>query len=190
MENKLYSFIRPIITAFTKRFLNPKFIGLENIPNDVPIILAGNHTHNFDCLLLISSTKRQIHFLAKKELFSGPQGLIFRNLGLIPVDRKNKSPASIISAQKYLEVGKVVGIFPEATFHKPEGTLLPFKIGAVKIAFTTNTKIVPFHIKGQYKLFSRNLQITFGPPLTITSDNLEQENQKLKDTSISLGKET
>jgi len=41
------------------------------IPSKGKIILAGNHTNNFDSVLLLATTKRQIHFLAKDELTKG-----------------------------------------------------------------------------------------------------------------------
>ena len=50
----LYRFARPMITGLFKTFFTPKIVGKENIPISGRIILAGNHTNNFDCLLLIS----------------------------------------------------------------------------------------------------------------------------------------
>jgi 1-acyl-sn-glycerol-3-phosphate acyltransferase len=188
-ESKLYLIIRPIISFLFKFFFTPKIIGKENIPQEGKIIIAGNHTANLDCILLISSTKREIHFLAKKELFEGPKKIIFSHLGLIPVDRQKKSHNSLVLAENYLNNNKVIGIFPEGTFHKEKGTLLPFKIGAVKMASDTNAKIVPFNIQGQYHILSKSLKIVFGKPISISSDNLEEENKKLKDIIISLGEE-
>ena len=79
----------------------------------------------------------------------------------------------------YLENEKVIGIFPEGTFSKTN-ELLPFKIGAVKMAYDTNTKIVPFAITGKYRLFSKNLKIEFGKPLSILNSNLDLENKNLR----------
>ena len=147
----LYKILRPIITVLFKTLYRPKIIGIENISNSGRLILAGNHTNNFDSALLISSTKRNIHFLAKVELFKGIKKLLFSNMGLIPVYRNGKDQKALQTAYKYLENNKVIGIFPEGTFGK--GKILPFKMGAVKMAYETNSKIVPFAIKGTYKLF-------------------------------------
>ena len=68
MPNKLYRFVRFIGVPIFKLLYRPTIIGSENIPSSNRVVLAGNHTHNFDCALLISSTKRTIHFLAKDEL--------------------------------------------------------------------------------------------------------------------------
>lgn len=174
----LYKITRPIITVLFKLFFTPKIIGKENIPKSGKVILAGNHTSNFDCLLLISSTKRNIHFLAKKELWNGPKKIIFANMGLIPVDRKNKDHQALSSSIAYLENNLLIGIFPEGTTEK-EGKMLDFKIGAVKMAKDTNSPIVPFIITGNYKLFSKNLRIEFLKPIMISGD-LNQENINLR----------
>lgn len=178
-DAKLYNFVRPIVRFLFFRLYRPTIKGTENIPENGPIILAGNHTNNFDCLLLMSSTKRCIHFLAKNELWKGPKKLLFANMGLIPVERKSKDHFALKEAKGYLENGKVIGIFPEGTTEKDKGVLLPFKMGAIKLAKDTNVSIVPFAINGDYKLFSNNLCVTFGKKITVKSDNLEKEKERL-----------
>lgn len=190
MDTAFYKIVRPIIKILFLFLYTPKIVGKENIPKEGRIILAGNHTNNFDCLILMSSTKRGIHFLAKKELFKGLKKYIFSGMGIIPVDRKIHDHASLEIAEEYLKNEKVIGIFPEGTYRrKDKGELLPFKIGAVKMAFDTDTKIIPFAITGSYKLFSRDLKIFFDRPIKITNENLDIENKKLKDKIYSMIKE-
>ena len=134
----------------------------------------------------MSSTKRCIHFLAKDELWKGPKKIIFSNMGLIPVNRRQKDHKSLESAENYLKHEKLIGIFPEGTTEKEKNVLLPFKIGAVKMAKDTDTKIIPFAIIGKYKLFSKDLKITFGESIEIKNSDLTKENDKLKNTIESL----
>lgn len=174
-KGKLYNILRPIITGFYKFYFRPTIIGSENIPKEGRIILAGNHTSNFDAPLVICSTKRTVHFLAKKELWDGPKKIIFANLGLIPVDRKNKDGNALIMAERILKQEKVIGIFPEGTTEK-NGEMLKFKKGACKMAIDTNTLIVPFTITGKYEFLSKNLTIKFLEPIACTQDvSLETE---------------
>lgn len=180
-EALLYRIVRPIITVGFRFLFTPKIEGRENIPRNGRVILAGNHTSNFDCLLLMSCTKRCIHFLAKDELWKGMKKIIFGNMGLIPVNRRQKDHQSLVLAEEYLEDEKVIGIFPEGTTEKEIGKMLPFKIGAVKMAKDTNSLIVPFGISGNYSLFSKNLKITFGKPISVGDNDLELEKEKLKD---------
>ena len=176
-EAKLYNILRPLVTSFYKVFFTPTIIGTENIPSDGRIILAGNHTSNFDAPLLICSTKRNIHFLAKKELWDGPKKIIFANMGLIPVDRKTKDGNALIQAERVLKNEKVIGIFPEGTTEKT-GKMLKFKKGAVKMAIDTDTLIVPFVITGKYKFLSKDLTIKFLKPIKCSGD-IKEETERL-----------
>lgn len=181
MEPILYKIAKPIITILFKILYRPTIVGKENIPKKGRIVLAGNHTNNFDCLLLISSTKRCIHFLAKAELMKGSKKIIFKNMGIIPVNRKIKDKKSLQTAIETLNHDKTIGIFPEGTINRTNDIIMPFKIGAVKMAYETNALIVPFSITGKYKLFNNKLKIIFGEPFKITDSNLDNENKKLMD---------
>lgn len=180
----LYKLLRPIITVLFKVLYRPKIVGASNIKKSGRIILAGNHNNLLDGAILISSTKRNIHFLAKIELFKGIKKLFFNNFGLIPVDRSKKSHKSLEMAYEYLNNEKVIGIFPEGTFGR--GKILPFKLGAVKMAYETNSEIVPFAITGDFKMFSKNLKIEFGKPIKIKSKDLEKENEKLRNIVVGM----
>ena len=180
----LYKILRPIITLLFKILYRPKIVGSNNIKKSGRVILAGNHNNNLDGAILISSTKRNIHFLAKIELFKGIKKIFFNNFGLIPVDRSKKNHKSLEMAYEYLNNNKVIGIFPEGTFGK--GKILPFKLGAVKMAYETNSEIVPFVITGDIKIFSKNLKIEFGKPIKVKSNNLQKENERLRNIIIGM----
>ena len=175
-ESILYKIARPIVKLYVKIFMRPTYIGLDNIPKTGKVLLVGTHTSNNDSFLLMSATKRPIHFLAKKELWKFPTGIIIAHMGLIPVDRQNKDTKCLSIAADYLNDDKVVLIFPEGTTEKEYGKLLPFKIGAFKLAYETNTPIIPFAIKGHY--YKKGLSIKFGKPIRI-SDDLDKEKTKL-----------
>ena len=169
----LYRFLRVIIVFIVKVFIRPKIIGKENIPSNGKIILAGTHTSILDCLVIISCTKRDVHFLAKKELIDGPFKLLFKNMGIIPVDRSIKDKSVIPKAEEYLSRDEVIAIFPEGTTEKGRG-LLPFKIGTVKIAYDTNTKIIPFVKTGKYFI---NSKIIFDSCYIVGNNDLDKENK-------------
>ena len=173
-----YKIIRPIAKVIFKILYRPTIIGKENIPKKGRVIIAGNHKHNWDCAMMLCSTKRCIHFLAKEELFNGKFGFFFRWMGLIPVKRKSHDGKALPESIKYLENEKVIGIFPEATFNRGEGVILPFKIGAVKMAHDAPSIIVPFVIKGEYKKFRKSVRIVFFEPFEVKSDDLDKENKK------------
>lgn len=175
----LYRITRPLIKVFMKIFFRPTYIGTELIPTDVNFILAGNHTSYLDPLLLMSSTTKTIHFLAKDSLAKGIKGLLFRSMGIIPVNRKIHDKNALKTAEEELLNKKVIGIFPEGTINRTEEVTIPFKIGAVKMAQDTDTLLVPFTIMGKYKLFRKSVVIEFYSPYKVKED-LTIENDRLR----------
>lgn len=162
-----------------------KVEGKENIPKNGACILAGNHTSIFDAYLLFRGTNRPIHFIAKKELFKGPFGWFFRMMHLIPVDREHKNEEAKEFTLNLLKSNKVIGIFPEGTFHDKDSKvkkdlLLPFKPGAVSFALKSGAPIIPFAINKKIKLFSRP-KIVFGNPIYIDKIDAEDKVKYLED---------
>lgn len=173
-----YRAIRGTAAACFKAVFKPTIVGKRNIPESGRIVLAGNHTNNLDCLLVGCATKRCVHFMAKDELMKGPLKILFKGLGIIPVNRRQKDKASLETAELYLNDDKFIGIFPEGTINRTDDIIMPFKFGAVKMAHDTDTKIVPFVISGKYKAFERSVKIRFLEPITVSED-LEKSNNEL-----------
>ena len=177
-DKMYYKIVRPIVKILIKIFYPSQVIGLDNIPKTGRILLAGNHKKWVDPVLLVGTVNRQVHFLAKEELFHGVTKFMMKGMGAIPVNRKIHDHNALQGAIDCLNNDLCVGIFPEGTFNTTENPVLPFKIGAVKACSETNTKLVPFVIKGDYKMFRRNVIIEFLEPMTISGD-LDKANQKL-----------
>ena len=177
----LYYIIKPILLVVAKIIFNPKIIGKENIPKKEGCVIACNHVHAFDPAILIYSTRRIVHFIAKKELFLGKMKWFYLSFGTIPVDRDKKNPLALAVAEDFLKNDEVIGIFPEGTRNKERGTLLPFKFGAVKMAKSTNKKIVPCVITGEYKIFKSTLKVCYGDAIDISGIELEEANNLLRE---------
>ena len=183
-KNFLYKVLIPIDKLFMKLY-KVEYKGRERIPQNGRIILAGNHTSNLDALLLMSSTNRCIHFLAKIELFKGIKKYFFKNLGIIPVDRTKKNPKAIKKATDYLHSEEVIGIFPEGTINRTTDIIIPFKKGAVIMAYETDTEILPFVITGEYKFLKKGVKLSFGIPYKVTGDK-DKDIKILEDKIINL----
>ena len=175
----IYRFLKPILGPIFRFYYNPKIIGKENIPKEGSILIVGNHKHIMDQCSCIISTKRPIHYMAKKEYFDGKMAWFFRMVGCIPVDRSKKDENATHAALEVLKEGHALGLFPEGTRNKTDAFLLPFKFGAVSMAQKTDSYLVPFGITGDYKFRSKNLMVRFGKPFKVEGD-LEKANQKLE----------
>ena len=182
-EPFFYRFIaRPVVRVFIKLWYHPTVVGLENIPKTGRIVLAGNHTNDMDSVMMVGIVPfRVLHFLAKDSLLKGAKKLIFRGMGIIPVNRAIHDKNALESAINALEEDKSIAIFPEGTINRTDDIIMPFKIGAVKMASETNTPIVPFVITGKYKFGTNDLRIEFLKPIKVSKkEDLTNDNKKLE----------
>lgn len=181
-----YLIFKPFIKLLYTLYYNPKIEGKENIPKKGPIIISGNHIHIMDQFNVMISTKRMIHYMAKKEYFDSKFAFFFKLAGCISVNRQIKDENAKKEAIQLLEKGYAVGIFPEGTRNKTKEKLLPFKFGAISLASKTNAYIVPFGITGNYKFRSKNLHIKIGKPFKIENITYEDANEKLRNEILYL----
>ncbi len=182
-RNIFYKIFSPIVSILFYVIFLPKVKGRENIPKTKAAILAGNHKSNLDCFMVILSTRRCVHFLAKAELFKlSFFNWFFKNSGLIPVYRNGKDKKARETAIVCLRKGALIGIFPEGRLNKENKSMvLPFKIGAVKMAKETGCPIIPFTIRGRYIPFARSIEIVFSEPYFVEENNLENANNILEE---------
>lgn len=111
-----YKILKTILSPIYKFWYRPTVIGKENIPVDGAVILAGNHIHIMDQCNVIISTKRNIHYMAKKEYFDNKLvAWFFKTAGCIPVDRSKKDVDAKSAAIDVLNNKHALGIFPEGT---------------------------------------------------------------------------
>jgi 1-acyl-sn-glycerol-3-phosphate acyltransferase len=168
-QKKYYCYRTPVrhIIEPTLRFAF-KFVasihaeGVENLPRTGPVILACNHMTNFDVFPLQFPLPRPVFFMGKEELFRNPSfDWVLRQLGGFPVFRGVKDDWAMSHAQKVLELGQVLGMFPEGTRSKGEG-LKPAKTGIARLAQTVDCPIVAVALQGTptvLKHFPRRAQL-------------------------------
>lgn len=177
----IYWALRPLLKLVFYVVFWPRVKGKENIPKEGGAVLAGNHVFVLDPFCVGSGSRRCVHFLGKYEIFKYKwSNWLFRQAGVIPVHRQRKDHAALEAAEDYLKAGALVALFPESTIIKPEGIrILPFKMGAIKMAYDTGCPIVPFTINGKYIPIFGKISITFHEPFYVESDDLEAEREKL-----------
>ena len=179
-NNYIYKIFRIIFLPIFKLIFRPQIVNKHYIPKEGKAIIAGNHKHALDPILVDTCTNRVVHTLAKKDLHDGIFGFFFRAVGTIPVDLKSTTNKNASNAAiDKLNEGNLINLSPEAKRNFTNELLLPFKYGAVSMAKKTNSKIIPYSITGEYKLFSKNLKIVYGKPIDVSNMNIEEANEKL-----------
>lgn len=149
-----------------------KVYGMENVPKEGGFVVACTHTGYIDIINLgLSLYPRQIHFMAKKQLFEMKGlGWLISNLNAFPVDRDNPGPSVIKIPRQLIKEGKIVGIFPSGTRNTENAEL---KAGAVTIAQLAKTQIVPAAYIGPRsagEVFKRQKgYLIYGKPFTVES---------------------
>lgn len=122
--------------------------GRENIPSQGGLLIASNHISGLDPPLLGFAATRELHFLAKKELFENPfLGWLITTYNAIPIKRGATDLAALRKAIELMRQGQALLVFPEGTRSR-NGTLGQAKHGVGMIALSTKTTIVPAIISG------------------------------------------
>lgn len=105
-----------MVRNYARVFLGLRVEGLEHVPREGGLIVAGNHISSFDPPLIGSLVPREIHFMAKRELFDKqPMRWLSEHLLAFPVDRSKSDTKAIKEALRFLRAGLAIGIFPQGT---------------------------------------------------------------------------
>ncbi len=134
--------------------------GLENVPTEGPLILAGNHISNADPPLiacwLTPALGRPIHWMAKAEALEWPiVGWFMRQNGCFGIRRGAADTEAFRLARGVLDDGRVLGAFPEGT-RSPSGALQPAKDGVSLLALRTGAPILPLGVAGTDRFWPRD----------------------------------
>ncbi len=123
--------------------------GLDNLPADGPVIVAGNHCSVADGFVLVSSVAcagRRARMMGTAGLFAAPVvGSLLRHAGFIPVHRRSVNPAAALApARAALAAGECVGLYPEGTITRhTDGWPARARTGVVRLALDTGAPVVP-----------------------------------------------
>lgn len=168
----------------------PHVIHKEKMPTRGGIILAANHLHAFDPLLLMTASKMPYHLLAKDELHNNKVwDKLFTTMGSIFVDNSDPESRKKVKEEaiKTILNDSIMMMYPEGTRNKTDKRLLDFHMGTVGIAQVTGAPIYPFGLNADYRMFKNNLCVAIGDPMyVLPTDNLVKKNEELKDRIDSL----
>jgi len=140
--------VRGTLLALMRVLFRIEHKGRENIPQDGPLLIVGNHNTYFDPFWIAVRIYRTVRFMAWDKIFEIPlAGRLFRWLGAFPVSLDKPESSALKNCLKVLRQGEALMIFPEGG-RSPDGQLLPFKEGAAHLAMKMGAVILPVVVHG------------------------------------------
>ncbi len=152
---------------------------IGEVPGDGAVLLLPNHPNALlDPAVIWATAGRDVRFLAKSTLFSGPLGPLIASAGAIPVYRKldqgvdtSKNAETFTAVSQALAAGDAICIFPEGISHST-GRLEPLRTGAARMALAaeragTRVALVPVGLNFDRKTaFRSRVTVVFGQPFS------------------------
>ena len=169
MMRFLITVLTPFVWWFCRVAFKIKFRGVDNIPREGACIITPNHVTYADPIWITIPMPRRVYYMAWHKPFSVPVlGLLMRIFGAFPV---NLDVAADASAQReaieMLRNGRALVIFPEGSRTRTR-KLMPFKMGAFRLALTHGVPILPVTIKGAETIWPVGQMLPRTGRLTIT----------------------
>jgi 1-acyl-sn-glycerol-3-phosphate acyltransferase len=169
-----------IMKYLSTPLLSP-FIGEIDFRENIPkkgVVFCANHASYLDHFLIGGYVARivdsDLHYLAKKEHFDGFLSRKWHEgLKAIPINRRAGGKEAFESAQKALEEGRCIMMYPEGT-RTLTGKINKGKLGAARLILTARVPAVPvgitntFNILPKGKTFPRlgkKVDIRIGDPM-------------------------
>jgi 1-acyl-sn-glycerol-3-phosphate acyltransferase len=147
-----YNFLRMTVGPTFRFLLRMRIRGEHHIPRKGPVILAANHLSHVDPIMVILSSRRTTHYLAKDGHFEKWwTRFVMKSTGQIETQRESGGLDALSSAADVLDQGRALGIFPEGTRSKRTEApfLLPGKTGVARLAASyPNSVVIPIALLG------------------------------------------
>ena len=165
------SFARLQFTLFARW----KVEGRESIPPRGPLIIAANHLSNADPPVVVASSNRKLHSLAKEGLFKNPVSKwFFSRCHAHPVKEDQVERSALRWALRVLERDGALLVFPEGRRSLTKG-LHPAMPGIGYLAFKSQAPVLPVavtgteHIPGYWRIALPfcEMNVRFGEPFTL-----------------------
>jgi len=142
----------------------------ERIPVSGPVIVASNHVSNWDPIFVGLGCPREVHFLAKSELFRNRSlAWLIGSYNAIPVRRGRADRRALRAAVRILDAAGALVVFPEGT-RSSTGKIGEGRPGVAFLAEATGASVVPAYLSGTEKLrrsfrSRRPVTVAYGEPM-------------------------
>jgi 1-acyl-sn-glycerol-3-phosphate acyltransferase len=161
--------------------------GQENFPEEGPLVVVGNHFSFVDPAAFVRVSPAPLEFIGGAVNPHAPSIVLFipRLWGFFPVKRGTGSTFALREAEKVLNRGGMLGVFPEAGNWAQ--VLRPPRPGAAFLVARTNARVLPIGLDGMDQVFPSlkkfkraNVTIRIGKPYqpeTVTGKGRKRRQQ-------------
>ena len=192
-SNRFYRFMRAILYGINRLYFRLEVYGTEHVPMTGGVLLVPSHASNLDPTTIACGLKREVHFLAKEELFPGMLGKFLRKVNAYPLRDSGIDRWALRLCGAILRQGHVLMVFPEGQRTR-DGELMEAKPGAALIAAQTDVPLVPAYIDGSFEAMPtgatwikpKKIRVFFGESFRL--DEVKEEGQGKKEFSDRAGK--
>ncbi|WP_166252870.1 MFS transporter [Marinobacter salicampi] len=199
--------LRFIVWMLSHTIYRVRHEGLEQIPEEGPVLLVCNHVTYMDALVLAGAVRRPVRFVMDYRIFRTPiLGAVFRLARTIPIAPRNQAPdiheRAFDAIDKQLRDGQVVCIFPEGHLTE-DGEIDRFRSGVEAIVQRYPVVVVPMALKGLWgsffshaggqamrhwpRRFWSRIELRAGQPVApenVTAQALEERVRELRGTTL------
>jgi 1-acyl-sn-glycerol-3-phosphate acyltransferase len=145
--NWMYELVRLLLTPYLLLVYRARCIDSDNIPAEGPVIVAPNHFSFLDHFFVAAFMRREVHFMAKSQLFKRPMQFIYDHGGVFPILRGRRDEEAMKTAHAVLARGDVIVMYAEGGRSR-SGELGEVKPGIGKLALESGAMVVPTAISG------------------------------------------
>jgi 1-acyl-sn-glycerol-3-phosphate acyltransferase len=150
---------RPFAEFFYRRYWRVRTEGLEHVPPEGPALIVGNHSGGipFDAAMIATAVDlehpqhRLVRFLYDRFVAEMPLvGEAYNRLGAVTASYRN--------AYRLLQMGHLVGVFPEGVAGVAKGiarrySLQRFHSGFIRLSLSLRVPIVPVAVVGAEEIY-------------------------------------
>ena len=157
-----------------------KVEGPERIPTDRPYVLIANHLNWLDSFAILATfpAEPRVHFLGDTTMLvtRKVQWALVKSVGgYIPVNRQ-ASPDSMLfeHANRCLQRGGVIALYPEGHYGATEGEISSFKKGFAHFAIDNGVPVLPVALSGTQDLWLRKtVRLIIGKPIESSDQTVD-----------------